>query len=157
MTPELKAPVVPMPFNGLTQEGFAQKLVDDYKAAGVPPDRVFPQSFSKADVLYWVKAEPAFGRQAVYLDDAQTPADLPGAAELKALKQAGINIWAPPIFALLALDAGNRIVASEAAETRRPPAWISSPGRSSDPACWRTAGTASTTRPSTGPSPGRAT
>ena len=115
MTPELKAPVVPMPFNGLTQEGFAQKLVDDYKAAGVPPDRVFPQSFSKADVLYWVKAEPGFGRQAVYLDDAQTPADLPGAAELKALKQAGINIWAPPVFALLALGEGDRIVASDAA------------------------------------------
>ena len=115
MMPELKAPAVPMPFNGLTQEGFAQKLVDDYKAAGVPADRVFPQSFSKADVLYWVKAEPGFGRQAVYLDDAQTPADLPGAAELKSLKQAGINIWGPPVFALLALGEGNRIVASDAA------------------------------------------
>jgi glycerophosphoryl diester phosphodiesterase len=115
MTPELKAPVVPMPFNGLTQEGFAQKLVDDYKAAGVSPDRVFPQSFSRADVLHWVKAEPTFGRQAVYLDDAQTPADLPSAAQLKALKQAGINIWAPPVFALLALGEGDRIVASDAA------------------------------------------
>jgi glycerophosphoryl diester phosphodiesterase len=115
MTPELKAPVVPMPFNGLTQEAFAQKLVDDYKAAGVSSDRVFPQSFSQADVLYWVKAEPEFGRQAVFLDDAQTPADLPDAAALKALKQAGVNIWAPPTFALLALDADNRIVASDAA------------------------------------------
>jgi glycerophosphoryl diester phosphodiesterase len=115
MTPELKAPVVPMPFNGLTQEAFAQKLVDEYKAAGVPASRVFPQSFSKADVLYWVKAEPDFGRQAVYLDDAQTPADLPDAAELKALKQAGINIWAPPTFALLALGDGDRVVASDAA------------------------------------------
>ena len=47
MTPELKAPVVPMPFQGFTQEGFAQKLVDEYKAAGVPPGRVFPQSFSQ--------------------------------------------------------------------------------------------------------------
>jgi glycerophosphoryl diester phosphodiesterase len=115
MTPELKVPVVAMPFNGLTQEGFAQKLVDDYVAAGVAPERVFPQSFSKADVLYWVKAAPAFGRQAVYLDDAQIPADLPTAAELQALKQAGINIWAPPTFALLAIGDGNRIVASAAA------------------------------------------
>ena len=115
MTPELKVPVVPMPFQGLTQERFAQKLVDDYKAAGVAPGRVFPQSFSQADVLYWVKAEPDFGRQAVFLDDAQSPADLPSAAELKGLKQAGINIWAPPTFALLALDADNRIVASDAA------------------------------------------
>ena len=31
------------------------------------------------------------------------------------MKQAGINIWAPPTFALLALDGGNRIVASDAA------------------------------------------
>ena len=115
MTPELKAPVVPMPFQGFTQERFAQKLVDEYKAAGVPPGRVFPQSFSRADVLYWVKAEPEFGRQAVFLDDAQTPADLPSAAELASLKQAGINIWAPPTFALLALDSDNRIVASDAA------------------------------------------
>jgi glycerophosphoryl diester phosphodiesterase len=115
MTPELKAPAVPMPFQGFTQEGFAQKLVDEYKAAGVPATRVFPQSFSQADVLYWVKAEPEFGRQAVFLDDAQTPADLPDAAALRALKQAGINIWAPPVFALLALDGGNRIVASDAA------------------------------------------
>ena len=115
MTPELKAPVVPMPFQGFTQERFAQKLVDEYKAAGVPPGRVFPQSFSRADVLYWVKAEPEFGRQAVFLDDAQTPADLPSAAELESLKQAGINIWAPPTFALLALDGDNRIVASDAA------------------------------------------
>lgn len=115
MTPELKAPAVPMPFQGFTQEGFAQKLVDEYKAAGVPATRVFPQSFSQADVLYWVKAEPEFGRQAVFLDDAQTPADLPDAAALGALKQAGINIWAPPVFALLALDGGNRIVASDAA------------------------------------------
>ena len=115
MTPELKAPAVPMPFQGLTQERFAQKLVDEYKAAGVQATRVFPQSFSQADVLYWVKAEPEFGRQAVFLDDAQTPADLPDAAALGALKQAGINIWAPPIFALLALDGDNRIVASDAA------------------------------------------
>ena len=33
---------------------------------------------------------------------------------MKGYKQAGINIWAPPMFALLALDSGNRIVASEA-------------------------------------------
>jgi glycerophosphoryl diester phosphodiesterase len=55
----------------------------------------------------------------VYLDDAQTPADLPGAAELKALKQSGINIWAPPTFALLGLGPDNRIVASDAARNAR--------------------------------------
>jgi glycerophosphoryl diester phosphodiesterase len=36
-TPELKAPSVPMPFDGFTQEAYAQKMIDEYKAAGVPP------------------------------------------------------------------------------------------------------------------------
>jgi glycerophosphoryl diester phosphodiesterase len=119
MTPELKAPSVAMPFDGFTQDAYAQKMIDEYKAAGVSPRRVWPQSFSKADVLYWVRHEPAFGRQAVYLDDAASVADLPGAAELAAYKAEGINIWAPPIFALLALDGANEIVASEVARNAR--------------------------------------
>ena len=82
MTPELKAPSVPMPFNGFTQEAYAQKMIDEYKAARVPPSHVFPQSFHKADVLYWIRQEPAFGRRAVYLDDANTVADLPSFADL---------------------------------------------------------------------------
>lgn len=114
MTPELKAPSVAMPFNGFSQEAFAQKMIDEYKAAGVSPRDVFPQSFNKADVLYWVNHEPAFGRQAVYLDDAETVADLPGFAELAGYRQQGIRIWAPPTFALLTTD-GSRIVASQAA------------------------------------------
>jgi glycerophosphoryl diester phosphodiesterase len=72
MTPELKAPSVTMPFKGFTQQAYAQKMIDEYKAAGVPSHHVFPQSFNKDDVLYWVNNEPAFGRQAVYLDDANT-------------------------------------------------------------------------------------
>jgi glycerophosphoryl diester phosphodiesterase len=111
MTPELKAPSVPMPFNGFTQAAYAQKLIDEYKAAGVNPRDVFPQSFDIDDVRYWIKNEPRFGRQAVFLDDAETTADLPSFAELARYKAEGINIWAPPTFALLALD-GDRIVPS---------------------------------------------
>ncbi len=33
MTPELKAPGVPMPFNGFSQDDYRQKLIDEYKAA----------------------------------------------------------------------------------------------------------------------------
>jgi glycerophosphoryl diester phosphodiesterase len=115
MTPELKAPSVTMPFNGFTQQAYAQKLIDEYRREGVSPRDVFPQSFNQNDVLYWVQHEPAFGRQAVFLDDANTVADLPGFADLAGYKQMGINIWAPPTFALLALDAANRIVPSQAA------------------------------------------
>ena len=46
-----------------------------------------PQSFDQRDVLYWIRNTPAFGRQAVYLDDAEVPADLPGYAELAAYKR----------------------------------------------------------------------
>ena len=101
MTPELKIPTVSMPFNGFTQRAYAQKMINEYKAAGVSPRKVFPQSFSRADVQYWIDHEPAFGRQAVYLDDAETVADLPSYAELVDYKHDGINIWAPPTFALL--------------------------------------------------------
>ena len=115
MTPELKSPSVTMPFNGFTQAAYAQKMVDEYKAAHVPPRNVFAQSFSKADVLYWINHEPAFGKQAVFLDDANTVAELPSFADLVGYKSEGINIWAPPTFALLTVDASNRIVASQAA------------------------------------------
>jgi glycerophosphoryl diester phosphodiesterase len=56
---------------------------------------------------------PAFGKQAVFLDDAQTPSDLPGMAELLDYKAKGINIVGPPTFALLDLDIGKNIVPSD--------------------------------------------
>ncbi|MEO5695900.1 MAG: glycerophosphodiester phosphodiesterase family protein, partial [Burkholderiaceae bacterium] len=79
MTPELKSPSVTMPFDGFTQEAYAQKMIDEYKQARVPPQNVWAQSFDKNDVLYWVRNEPKFGRQAVYLDDANNVAQLPDA------------------------------------------------------------------------------
>ncbi len=112
MTPELKTPAVAMPFDGFTQQAYAQKMIDEYKQANVPPRRVYAQSFSKDDVLQWVNTEPAFGRQAVFLDDANTVADLPNFNELAGFKAQGINIVAPPIFALLADDGNGNIVPS---------------------------------------------
>jgi glycerophosphoryl diester phosphodiesterase len=112
MTPELKSPSVVMPFNGFSQQAYAQKMIDEYKQAGVPARDVWPQSFDKNDVLYWVQNEPAFGRQAVYLDDANTVADLPTAAELAAYRAQGIRIVAPPTFALLTADSSGNILPS---------------------------------------------
>ena len=112
MTPELKFPSVQMPFNGFTQEQYAQKMIDEYKVAGVSPRDVWPQSFNQPDILYWIKKEPAFGKQAVYLDDANVPSELPSAAELKSYAQQGIKIVAPPLWALVALQ-GNSIVPSQ--------------------------------------------
>jgi glycerophosphoryl diester phosphodiesterase len=68
-TPELKDPAVEMPFDGFSLEDYAQKMIDEYKAAGVPASDVWPQSFNLDVIKYWIGAEPEFGAQAVYLDD----------------------------------------------------------------------------------------
>ena len=97
------------------QENYAQKMIDTYKAAGVNPKDVWAQSFDARDVLYWIKNEPRFGRQAVYLDDIDPTANLPRLTldELKQLKKQGVKIIAPPIFALLAVNEANEIVPSQ--------------------------------------------
>lgn len=108
-TPELKSPSVNMPFDGFSQEDYAQKLIDDYKAAGIPALDVFPQSFNLDDVLYWIENEPDFGKQAVYLDGRRdlNPSDpstfSPSMDELKAK---GVNYIAPPLWVLVTLDEG---------------------------------------------------
>ncbi|RYY03489.1 MAG: glycerophosphodiester phosphodiesterase [Gammaproteobacteria bacterium] len=113
-TPELKEASVPMPYRGnYTQQDYAQQLINEYYAAGIKPRDVFPQSFNLNDVLYWRSHEPLFAEQAVYLDDADTPADLPSTAELRTYAAKGVKIVAPPIWALVALDAKNKIVPSE--------------------------------------------
>lgn len=114
-TPELKSPSVTMPFQGdYTQERYAQQMIDEYKQAGISPRRVFAQSFNLADVLYWLKQEPAFGKQAVYLDDQ---VDIAGGFDaavdrLPGLAKQGVRIVAPPTWALVTVDANNRIVPS---------------------------------------------
>jgi glycerophosphoryl diester phosphodiesterase len=115
-TPELKAPAVPMPYEGdYTQEQYAQQMIDEYKARRVAPSKVFAQSFSLADVLYWLTNEPAFGRQAVFLDER---VDAPGGydsavAGMADIAAQGVRIIAPPTWALVELDSSNQIVPSE--------------------------------------------
>jgi glycerophosphoryl diester phosphodiesterase len=115
MVPELKQPVVSMPFAGMSQQDFAQRLIDDYRNAGIPAAHVWPQSFNLDDIRYWLEREPAFGRQAVYLDPAEQVSALPDAATLQRLRSQGVRTWAPAMFALLALDEDGAIVPSRAA------------------------------------------
>ncbi|MDP1998977.1 MAG: glycerophosphodiester phosphodiesterase family protein [Rhodoferax sp.] len=118
MTPELKSASVSMPFDGFSQESYAQKMIDEYKAAKVPASQVFAQSFNKNDVLYWIKNESAFGKQAVFLDSANKAADLPTLAQLQSYKADGIQIVAPPIFALLD-SADGKLIPSQYAKNAR--------------------------------------
>ncbi len=118
MTPELKAPSVPMPFQGdFTQQDYAQKLIDEYKLLGIKPEKVFPQSFNLSDVLYWIQNESEFGAQAVYLDgryddptfDPQNSASWN--PSMPDLVSQGVRIIAPPMWVLVTVE-NNRIVPS---------------------------------------------
>lgn len=115
-TPELKSPSVAMPYEGdYTQEMYAQQMLDEYKAAGIPPRQVFAQSFNLEDVLYWIANEPAFGRQAVYLDDRVDagPEGIQTAIDsMPQLVDQGVQIIAPPMWALVESNAAGDIVPS---------------------------------------------
>jgi len=121
MTPELKSPSVTMPFDGdYTQEAYAQQMIDEYKAAGISADKVFAQSFNLGDVLYWINHEPEFGQQTVFLDDIDSISEgYPSLTTLQVLASQGVNIIAPPMWALLDVDAHNRIVPSAYAVNAR--------------------------------------
>ena len=115
-TPELKAgnPARIAQVFG-SQANYAQSMIDEFKKAHVSPRDVFAQSFNLADVTYWVTHEPAYGRQAVYLDDVDPSVGIPPLtpAELQAVRAQGVRIFAPPIPALLAVDSNDRVVPSQ--------------------------------------------
>ena len=120
-TPELKEALVPMPYQGdYTQSAYAQQLVEEYRRAGVAPGKVFAQSFNLDDVLYWIAREPAFGKQAVFLDArVDTPAGYDTAvAGMGELAARGVKIVAPPMFALVELQ-GGQVVPSAYARAAR--------------------------------------
>jgi glycerophosphoryl diester phosphodiesterase len=104
-----------MPYAGTyTQEAFAQQMLDEYKSAGIAPRDVFAQSFDLNDILYWLQHEPAFGKQAVFLDER---VDVEGGydaalAGMDELAVRGVRIIAPPTWALVTLDASRHIVPS---------------------------------------------
>ncbi|WP_143870456.1 glycerophosphodiester phosphodiesterase family protein [Catenovulum sediminis] len=125
MTPELKSPSVQMPFDGMTQEEYAQKMIDEYVEAGIPASDVYPQSFNLADVQYWIANNSEFGQQAVYLDDRYNdssfdPNDTSSLTpSMQLLKNQGVEIIAPPLWVLVTLDNDNNIVPSEYAKAAK--------------------------------------
>lgn len=122
--PELKSASVDMPHDGFSQEDYAQKMIDAYKTASIPPSDVWAQSFNLDDVLYWIKNEPEFGAQAVYLDGSfringwnpNVPATW--THQMDELKAMGVNYVAPPMWALLTLDGGKIVPSMYAIKAR---------------------------------------
>ncbi|MEO0702178.1 MAG: glycerophosphodiester phosphodiesterase family protein [Pseudomonadota bacterium] len=123
-TPELKTPSVEMPFDGFSQQDYAQKLIDEYKAAGVPASDVWAQSFNLEDVQYWIEAEPEFGAQAVYLVDhyniegwdPMDPATWP--EPMSAYAEMGVNFIAPPTWVLVTVENGEIVPSTWANEAK---------------------------------------
>jgi len=129
MTPELKSPSVDMPFDGFTQEMYAQKMLDEYKEMGVKPRKVFAQSFNYSDIQYWVENEPHFAKRAVYLDgraygetaeDREAFADFDpnepatwGDRDMQTLVSQGVHYIAPPMWVLLRVNENDEIVPSQ--------------------------------------------
>jgi glycerophosphoryl diester phosphodiesterase len=118
MTPELKSANVQMPFDGFSQTDYAQKMLDEYIAAGVPASQVYPQSFNLADVEYWIANNNEFGQQAVFLDGRDTDAgfDPQNSAtwtpSMAQLKSQGVEYIAPPLWMLVTLDSAGKIIPS---------------------------------------------
>jgi glycerophosphoryl diester phosphodiesterase len=107
-----------------SQQAYAQKMIDEYKTAGIPAKHVRPQSFSLDDVFYWIEHESEFGKQAVYLDDRYSsgvdPTDpstfIPSMSDIAA---SGVNIIAPPLWMLLNVtDDGNIVPSAYAIEAK---------------------------------------
>ncbi len=120
MTPELKTPVVEMPFEGnYSQQDYARQMIQDYRDAGVPPRHVWPQSFNLEDVLFWVNETPRFGQQAVFLDMSSPSAENTSLAYMESLKAEGVNILAPALWKMLTLNGHGDIVPSGYAENAR--------------------------------------
>ena len=121
-TPELKSPSVEMPHNGFSQADYAQKMIDEYKAAGVPASDVWAQSFNLEDVLYWIENEPEFGKQAVYLVewhdgfDEQDPETWKH--DFAALKEQGVNYLAPSLNMLVTPEDGDYAASAYAKAAR---------------------------------------
>ncbi|WP_100640341.1 glycerophosphodiester phosphodiesterase family protein [Marinobacter salexigens] len=113
-TPELKTPVVDMPFEGdYTQQDYARQMINDYVEAGVKPNDVWPQSFLLDDVTFWINETPEFGKQAVFLDEADHTPENQSLEYMESLVQQGVPVLAPAIWKMLTLSSNNEIVPSE--------------------------------------------
>lgn len=113
-TPELKTPVVDMPFEGdYTQQDYARQMINEYIEAGVSPENVWPQSFLLDDVIFWVNQMPEFGSQAVFLDEKANDPENVSMAYMESLTRQGVPILAPALWKMLTLNGNQKIVPSE--------------------------------------------
>ena len=128
MTPELKEALVEPeagadgPFTRAMQ---ADRLLEEYRDAGIDPARVWPQSFEEEDVARWLGTAPDFAGQVVLLDDRYEGLGFdPGdpstwSPDMDELAASGLRHLAPPFWVLVTLDATGGIVPSAYAKAAR--------------------------------------
>jgi glycerophosphoryl diester phosphodiesterase len=93
-----------MPFKGYTQQQYALDMLAAFRNKGIDPSRVWAQSFLYDDILFWLKNAHDFGKQAIFLQEYDTPADLAaGLQNLTQVKAAGVNIVGPAIPMLISI------------------------------------------------------
>lgn len=120
-TPEIKTPMVEMPFDGdYTQEKYIQQIVDEFKSNAVAPEDTYIQSFLYSDIKYLLEKEPAFGNQAVLLDQSgDKPSSIEAAtANLTNYAQDGVKIVAPPIAYLVTVEDGKLVPSNYAKKAK---------------------------------------
>jgi len=140
--PELKAPQVAMPFRGMSQADYANKMLGEYTTAGINSQRVSPQSFVFTDIQHWIAQSPAFADQVVYLDPRGRQVGFrPSLADMQTLRAQGVTTLAPPIPMLLQLDDQGRIQATDYARYAHQAGlklmtWTFENGAATDPDNW---------------------
>jgi len=118
-TPELKSATYQDRVDAIfgSQAAYAQAFIDALKEAGVSPKDAWVQSFNKDDIMYWIANESDFGKQAVYLDDIDPTVNPPiprlSLTALQVLQQQGVRIFAPPMWALLAVNNAGEVIPSQ--------------------------------------------
>ncbi len=119
-TPELKTPVVEMPYEGnYSQQDYARQMITEYVEAGISPEDVWPQSFLLDDVVFWANQMPEFGKQAVFLDEKPNDPANVSMAYMEDLTRQGVVILAPALWKMLTLDGNQKIVPSGYATNAR--------------------------------------
>lgn len=124
MTPELKEDLGKGRGIGFSRTEQANKMLDEYREAGIDPSRVWPQSFEQEDIEHWLDTAPDFVDQLVYLDDRYKDSGFDPMSpeswkpDMKSLKESGVNWLAPPIWMLVTTKEGE-IVPSLYAESAK--------------------------------------